>query len=51
MTDIIEGPAGSGSRPDLSDLGQLAQRHLVMSFTPKTAYGRPATSDVVRGEN
>lgn len=50
MTDIIEAQQAPAPDPEASDLGRLAQRHLVMSFTPKTAYTDAPPPVMVRGE-
>ncbi|MCX2711545.1 aspartate aminotransferase family protein [Mycolicibacterium sp. J2] len=50
MTDIIEARQAPAPDLDASDLGRLAQRHLVMSFTPGTAYTDAPPPVMVRGE-
>lgn len=51
MTDTIESPETSAPTDEsTSDLGRLAQRHLVMSFTPGSAYTDAPPPVMVRGE-
>ncbi len=49
MTDTIESPSTSVHDAAASDLGRLAQRHLVMSFTAGSAYTGAPPPVMVRG--
>jgi adenosylmethionine-8-amino-7-oxononanoate aminotransferase len=49
MTDIIEARQAPAPDRQTDDLGRLAQRHLVMSFTPGTAYTGTPPPVMVRG--
>lgn len=49
MTDTIESPSTSVHAAEATDLGRLAQRHLVMSFTAGSAYTGAPPPVMVRG--
>ena len=51
MTDTIESPHVLATGDDSAgDLGRMAQRHLVMSFTPGSAYTGAPPPVMVRGK-